>query len=108
VKPEKTIRWVQSNIGAAVLHPSDVSEFQKTAGQSTFVFALSIMDIFIGFGWHGLSQDEFEIVYSGDSSQRIYPHPEPAKSPEVFDHLMLATVEIGLRRRRPNFATALQ
>jgi hypothetical protein len=63
VEPEKTIRWVQSNIGVAVVQPSDVSEFEN--GKNTFVFALSIRNIFIGFGWHGLSQDEFQIVYSG-------------------------------------------
>lgn len=98
VKPEKTIRWTQSNIGVAVVQRSDVSEFET--GKSTFVFALSIMDIFVGFGWHGLSQDDFQIVYSGNSMQRIYPHPEPAKSPRVFEHVMLATAEIAVHRRR--------
>ena len=48
VKPQKTIRWSQSNIGLAVIQRSDVSGLQT--GQSTFVFALSIMNIFIGFG----------------------------------------------------------
>jgi hypothetical protein len=98
VKPEKTIRWSQSNIALALVQRSDVPEFET--GQSTFVFALSIMNVFIGFGWHGLSQDDFEIVYSGNSLQRIYPHPEPAKSFEIFEHVMLATTEVGLRRRR--------
>ena len=98
VEPEKTIRWVQSNIGVALVQPSDVSEFEN--GKNTFVFALSVRNIFIGFGWHGLSQDEFQIVYSGNSIQRIYPHPEPAKSPQVFENLILATTEIALHRRR--------
>lgn len=97
MEPEKTIRWVQTNIGVAVVQRSDVSEFEN--GKNTFVFVLSIRDIFIGFGWHGLSQGEFEIVYSGNSIQRIYPHPEPAKSPKVFEHVMLATTEIALHRR---------
>ena len=97
-KPEKTIRWSESNIGLALIQRSDVAEFET--GQSTFVFALSIMNIFSGFGWYGLSQDDFEIVYSGDALQRIYPHPEPAKRLAIFEHVMLATTEVGLRRRR--------
>jgi hypothetical protein len=95
---EKTIRWSQSNIGLAIVLPSDVPEYEPR--QNTFVFALSIRNIFIGFGWHGLSQDDFELVYSGNAIQWIYPHPKPAISPQVFEDVVLATTEIGLRRRR--------
>lgn len=98
VESEKTIRWVQSNIGAALVQRSDISKFET--GQNTFVFVLSIYNIFIGFGWHGLNQDEFEIVIRGNSVEHIYPHPEPAKRPIVFEDLMLATAEIALHRRR--------
>jgi hypothetical protein len=94
---EKTIRWGQSNIGAAVIQRSDVEDYDWR--QSTFVFVLSIRDIFIGFGWHGLSQDDFELVYSGNSTHWIYPHPKPAIRPRVLEDVVLATTEIGLRRR---------
>jgi hypothetical protein len=77
---------------------SDVEDYDWR--QNTFVFALSIRDIFIGFGWHGMSHDEFEMVYSGDSIQCIYPHPKPAKAARVFEHLALAMTQIALRRRR--------
>jgi hypothetical protein len=97
VTSEKTIRWSQSNIGAAVIQRSDVQDYNWH--QSTFVFVLSIRNIFIGFGWHGLSQDDFELVYSGNSTHWIYPHPKPALSHEVFEDAVLATTEIGLRRR---------
>ena len=94
---KKTIEWVQTNIGAALVQPTDVAEFET--GKNTFVFALSIMDTFIGFGWHGLNQDRFEIVYSGESLQRIYPRPGSAKRPKLFEHLILGTTEIALHRR---------
>jgi hypothetical protein len=98
VKSQKTIRWVQSNIGAALVQQSDISKFET--GKNTFVFVLSICNIFIGFGWHGLNKDKFEIVIRGNSVERVYPHPEPAKRPIVFEDLMLATAEIALHRRR--------
>jgi hypothetical protein len=87
-----------SNIGAAVVQRSDVQDYDWH--QNTFVFVLSIRDIFIGFGWHGLSQDDFELVYSGDSIQCIYPHPKPAKNMRVFENLTFATTQIALHRRR--------
>jgi hypothetical protein len=98
VPSEKTIRWSQSNVGSALIQRSDVEDYDWR--QNTFVFALSIRDIFIGFGWHGMSHDEFEMVYSGDSIQCIYPHPKPAKAARVFEHLALAMTQIALRRRR--------
>jgi hypothetical protein len=98
VSSEKTIRWSQSNVGSALIQPSDVQDYDWR--QNTFVFALSIRDIFIGFGWHGMSHDEFEMVYSGDSIQRIYPHPKTAKNARVFEHLALAMTQIALLRRR--------
>jgi hypothetical protein len=98
VSSGKTIRWSQSNIGVAVVQRSDIPDYDWH--QNTFVFALSIRDIFIGFGWHGLSQDEFEIVYSGHSVQCFYPHPKPAEKTHVFEDVMLATTEIALHHRR--------
>jgi hypothetical protein len=94
---EKTIRWSQSNVGAALIQRSDVQDYDWR--QNTFVFALSIRDIFIGFGWHGMSHDDFEMVYSGDSIQCIYPHPKTAKNTRVFEHLALAMTQIALKRR---------
>jgi hypothetical protein len=98
VSSEKTIRWSQSNIGVAVVRHSDIPEYEPR--QNTFVFALSIRNIFIGFGWHGLSQDEFEIVYSGDSIQCFYPHPRPARNTRVLEDVVSATTQIALHRRR--------
>ncbi|MGB3539120.1 MAG: hypothetical protein WBA42_13245 [Mesorhizobium sp.] len=101
VNSEKTIRWVQSNIGVALVQQSDVSAFET--GKSTFVFVLSILNIFIGFGWHGLNRGEFDIVFPGNSVERFYPHPESAKSSRVFEDLLLTTAEIALHRRRTRF-----
>lgn len=95
----KDIRWIQSNIGVAHIRPSDISEIE--AGEKTFVFALSIQNIFIGFSWHGLSQKDFNLTYTDSSVHRIYPHPESARNPRVLEDIMLATTQICLRRRRP-------
>jgi hypothetical protein len=94
----KTIRWSQSNVGAAVVRPSDVPDMNLAKTHLCLRFRSG--NIFIGFGWHGLSQEEFEMVYSGDSIQRIYPHPKPAKNMRVFENLTLATTQIALHRRR--------
>jgi hypothetical protein len=77
VPSEKTIRWSQSNVGVAVVRSSDVPGYEPR--QNTFVFALSIRNIFIGFGWHGLNQDEFEMVCSGDPFNASIHTPNPRK-----------------------------
>ena len=98
VESRKTIQWVQSNIALGLVRPTDLSTFD--AAKHTFVFVLSITNIFIGFGWHGLGQDEFEIFYPEDSTYHIYPHPEAAKNLRVFEDLTISATEIVLRRRR--------
>lgn len=92
----KSIQWAQSNLGAAVLRKIDQALFDP---KQTFVFVLSIMDIFIGFGWHGLSHERFEVFHAGNSTHQIYPHPKPATRPCVFDDLIIATTEIALRSK---------
>lgn len=92
----KTIQWAQSNLRSAILHKTDYAFFDP---KQTFVFVLSIRDIFIGFGWHGLSHERFEVFRAGNSTHQIYPHPKPAKRPCVFDDLFIATNEIALRSK---------
>lgn len=98
VKSTKTIQWVQSNIACCTVRQTDLPTFD--ASGQTFVFVLSIMNIFIGFGWHGLGQGQFEIFHSPDSLHHIYPHPKAAKNSHMIDDLTIATAEIALRRRR--------
>jgi hypothetical protein len=77
VPSEKTIRWSQLNVGVAVVRPSDVPVCEPR--QNTFVFALSIRNIFIGFGWHGLSQDEFEMAIPAIPFNASIRTPNPRK-----------------------------
>lgn len=97
VGSKKTIKWVQSNIGLCVVHPTDVPTFD--AYNDTFVFALSIVNIFIGFAWHGLNPKEFEVFYPAGTLHRIYPHPEAATSRCVLEDVAFATTEVALRRK---------
>lgn len=92
----KTIQWVQSNLGAAVIRKSDQAFFDAN---ETFVFVLSIMDFFVGFAWHGLSHERFEVFHTGSSTHQIYPHPKPATCPRVFDDLIIARTELALRSK---------
>ncbi len=96
VRAGKTVQWAQSNLRLGILHKSDLPSFDT---KQTFVFVLSITNIFIGFGWHGLDQNKFEIVNSGDATHLIYPHPKTARHLRVFEHLIDAASELAVRSK---------
>ncbi|WP_144865183.1 hypothetical protein [Mesorhizobium sp. J18] len=96
VEAGKTIQWAQSNLGFGLVRKSHLPFYDA---KQTFVFVLSIADVFLGFGWHGLSNRMFEIFHSGDSTHQIYPHPKLARHIRKFDHLAIAPTEIGLRSK---------
>lgn len=97
LKGGKTVRWVQTNVSVCRLRHTDVATFD--AATQTFVFILAITNFFIGFGWHALSVDEFEIFHLDDLNHQIYPHPKAARSPRLLDDLTEAATVVGLRRR---------
>jgi hypothetical protein len=97
VKPEKTICWVQGNIRIILMLEADLTDYDVS--KQTFVFVLSIVDIFLGFGWHGLNHSDFELYLATDDAHQIYPHPKSAQALNELENLTLATVDMGLRHR---------
>ena len=98
ITPTKTIAWVQSNLASMLIRPSDLASLDARNG--SFVFALSIKGIFLGFAWHALDRGVSEIAIRGSSLHQYYPHPKRAESSKEFEHLQVAVAGVGIGPRR--------
>lgn len=76
LKPEDQIQWVQSNFTWITMQRSDFNNIDLR--RHTFVFALQIKGICIGFAWHGLDQRKHRIALPDEQANQIYPHPRTA------------------------------
>lgn len=94
----KPISWFQGNV--AVMHVRKGDEAKIDPYNETFVFIIATENTFIGFGWHGADKKKFRLNLTSNDVHEIYPHAKNAKSPHLFDDLMIASTRVGLQRRR--------
>jgi hypothetical protein len=96
-RPAKTIAWVQSNLASMLIRPSEMASLDTR--NDSFIFALSIKGIFLGFAWHALDRNVSEIAIRSRSLHQYYPHPISAAGSQEFDDLQLAAMGVGLGPR---------
>ena len=85
LRPKDQILWVQSNFSSLTMRRSDFNNLDLR--RHTFVFALQIKGVFIGFAWHGLEQREYRIALPDEQTNQIYPRPRTASSIAPYDDL---------------------
>ncbi|MEP3435727.1 MAG: hypothetical protein ABJN75_02905 [Hoeflea sp.] len=93
-EPGQKVLWAQSNFASLTIRKSDSESLD--AYQRTFVFALAIKGIFIGFGWHGLDRRNYTIALPDGDMHHFYPHPRSAKSVKVYEDIRLPAMLVRL------------
>lgn len=94
LEEKRRILWAQSNFTSIIMRRSDYDSFDAT--KNTFVFALQIRGIFIGFGWHGMNRRDFKIMLPDDQMHHVYPHPRTAMSAKPYEDIRQAAMLVQL------------
>ncbi len=88
------IFWVQSNLSSITIRKSDLDKLDSR--KHTFVFALQIKSIFIGFAWHGMDRRRYKITIPEEKAHQLYPHPSATRSLTPYDDVRQATMFVRL------------
>lgn len=96
-EPGQKVLWAQSNFSSLTLRKEEGESLN--AYQQTFVFALAIKGIFIGFGWHGLDRRNYTIALPVGDTHHLYPHPRSATIKSVYDDIRKPAMLIRLESR---------